>query len=64
MTLGDWTGPDRDHDPWEPRAWERRPLGDRKGIRGPRAKDGAKAAGPLTYEQALASLRGSSGCRT
>lgn len=21
-----WHGPDRDHDPWEPREWEIRPL--------------------------------------
>jgi hypothetical protein len=61
MALGDWTGPDRDHDPWESRAWEHRPTGDREGIRGPRTKEGAKVAAPLTYEQALARLTGQFG---
>jgi hypothetical protein len=61
MALGSWTGPDRDHDPWESRAWEHRPAGDREGIRGPRAKEGANAAVPLTYEQVLARLTGQFG---
>lgn len=37
MALGNWTGIDRDHDSWEPRASEQRPLGDREGIAPKRA---------------------------
>jgi len=31
MSTGNWTGPDRDHDSWESRAWEQHPVGDREG---------------------------------
>jgi hypothetical protein len=46
MALGDWTGPDRDHDYFESRASEQRPLGDREGIRPRRPQDDSRADQP------------------